>query len=48
MHLRYDWFKLYFMIVPPILMGAILICALLPDMTFAHSIKYVWLMHGFE
>lgn len=43
MHLKWDWFKLYFMIVPPLIMGAVLICALMPDLTFAHSIKWAWL-----
>ena len=43
MHLKWDWFKLYFMIVPPLVMGALMICALMPDLTFAHSIKWAWL-----
>ena len=37
MHLKYDWFKLYFMIVPTLIMGTILMCALLPDMTFSQT-----------
>jgi cytochrome c oxidase subunit 4 len=34
MHLKYDWFKVYFMVVPALILGTILICALLPDITF--------------
>jgi cytochrome c oxidase subunit 4 len=41
MHLKYDWFKLYFMIVPTLIMGTILVCALLPDMTFSQT-RVVW------
>jgi caa(3)-type oxidase subunit IV len=43
MHLKYDWFKVYFMIVGALILGTILLCALLPDITFSHSIKYAWL-----
>jgi caa(3)-type oxidase subunit IV len=42
MHLKWDWFKLYFMIVPPLIMGALMICALMPDLTFQHDIKWAW------
>jgi caa(3)-type oxidase subunit IV len=42
MHLKWDWFKLYFMIVPPLIMGALMICALMPDQTFRHDIKWSW------
>jgi caa(3)-type oxidase subunit IV len=41
MHLKYDWFKLYFMIVPTLIMGTILVCALLPDMTFSQT-RVIW------
>jgi caa(3)-type oxidase subunit IV len=37
MHLYYDWNKLYVMIVPSMIMGLFLICALMPDMTFSQT-----------
>jgi cytochrome c oxidase subunit 4 len=37
MHLKYDWFKVYFMVVPAILLGTFLVCLLLPDMVFAET-----------
>lgn len=37
MHLKYDWNKLYFMLVPSLVVGTILICALLPDITFSQT-----------
>lgn len=43
MHLKFDWFKVYVMIVPVLLLGTILVCALLPDMTFAQDIKWAGL-----
>jgi cytochrome c oxidase subunit 4 len=48
MHLKYDWFKVYVMIVPALILGTVLVCALLPDITFSHSIKYLWLGYGAE
>jgi cytochrome c oxidase subunit 4 len=35
MHLKYDWFRLYFMILPAFILGAMLAFVLLPDMVFA-------------
>jgi len=35
MHLKLDWFKVYYMVVPALIMGTLLLCALLPDMTFS-------------
>jgi caa(3)-type oxidase subunit IV len=43
MHLKFDWFKLYVMIVPALLLGTVAICALLPDITFSQEIKLNWL-----
>lgn len=37
MHLKYDWNKLYFMIVPCLVVGTVLCCALLPDITFSQT-----------
>jgi cytochrome c oxidase subunit 4 len=37
MHLKWDWNKLYFMLVPSLVVGAILCCALLPDITFSDT-----------
>ena len=31
MHLKYDWGKLYFMIIPAFILGAMMMCVLLPD-----------------
>jgi caa(3)-type oxidase subunit IV len=31
MHLKYDWAKLYFMIVPAFILGAMMIIVLMPD-----------------
>jgi cytochrome c oxidase subunit 4 len=36
MHLKYDWFQVYIMVVGPLIMGTIMICILLPDLTFSH------------
>lgn len=41
MHLKYDWFKLYPMVVGALILGTVLICALLPDMTFAQTANQV-------
>jgi len=38
MHLKYDWFKLYYMIVPALLLGTLLVCALMPDMVFSATL----------
>jgi caa(3)-type oxidase subunit IV len=38
MHLKYDWFKLYYMIVPALILGTFLVCALLPDMVFSPTL----------
>ena len=35
MHLKYDWFKLYFMIVPAFILGAMMMFVLLPDIVLA-------------
>ncbi|MER3416210.1 MAG: oxidase [Gemmataceae bacterium] len=35
MHLVFDWFKVYYMIVPALVFGIVVMCALLPDMTFS-------------
>lgn len=32
MHLRWDWSKLYFLIIPAFLLGAVVIVCLIPDM----------------
>lgn len=37
MHLKFDWNKLYFMLVPSLVVGTVLICALLPDITFSQT-----------
>jgi cytochrome c oxidase subunit 4 len=31
MHLKYDWFKLYFMIIPGLILACMLVLVLLPD-----------------
>jgi cytochrome c oxidase subunit 4 len=35
MHLKFDWPKLYFMIIPAFILGAMMGLALLPDMVLA-------------
>jgi caa(3)-type oxidase subunit IV len=35
MHLKWDWYKLYFMIVPAFIIGTMLIIVLLPDFVLA-------------
>jgi cytochrome c oxidase subunit 4 len=35
MHLKYDWFKLYFLIVPAFILGAMMMFVLLPDIVLA-------------
>ena len=35
MHLKYDWFQVYIMVVGPLIMGTIMVCILLPDLTFS-------------
>lgn len=37
MHLKFDWFKVYVMIVPALILGTILVCALMPDITFSQT-----------
>lgn len=37
MHLKYDWFRVYGMMVPTMIMGTLLVLALLPDMTFSET-----------
>jgi cytochrome c oxidase subunit 4 len=39
MHLKYDWWKLYFMIVPIFILGAMMGLVLLPDMVLAWPYK---------
>ena len=40
MHLKYDWFRLYFMIVPVMILGAMMIIVFLPDMVLAWHQAY--------
>jgi cytochrome c oxidase subunit 4 len=35
MHLRYDWFKLYFLIVPTLILGVMMMLVFMPDMVMA-------------
>ena len=35
MHLKYDWGKLYFLIVPAFILGAMMMIVLLPDIVLA-------------
>jgi caa(3)-type oxidase subunit IV len=35
MHLKYEWFKLYFMIVPAFILGTMMMFVLLPDIVLA-------------
>ena len=35
MHLKFDWFKLYFMIVPVMILGTMMVIVLLPDIVLA-------------
>jgi cytochrome c oxidase subunit 4 len=35
MHLKYDWFKVYFMVVPTLIVGIVLVLTLMPDATFS-------------
>jgi caa(3)-type oxidase subunit IV len=35
MHLKWDWYKLYFMIVPAFIIGTMMIIVLLPDIVLA-------------
>jgi caa(3)-type oxidase subunit IV len=35
MHLKWDWYKLYFMIVPAFIVGTMMIIVLLPDIVLA-------------
>jgi caa(3)-type oxidase subunit IV len=35
MHLKFDWRKLYFMIVPAFILGAMMMMVFLPDMVLA-------------
>ena len=37
MHLKFDWFKVYMMVVPALILGTVLVCALLPDITFSQT-----------
>jgi caa(3)-type oxidase subunit IV len=39
MHLKYDWPKLYFMIIPAFILGAMMGLVLLPDMVLAWPYK---------
>lgn len=40
MHLKYDWAKLYFMIVPVMILGTMMIIVLLPDIVIAWHRNY--------
>jgi cytochrome c oxidase subunit 4 len=35
MHLKYDWGKLYFLIIPAFILGTMMMIVFLPDMVFA-------------
>jgi cytochrome c oxidase subunit 4 len=35
MHLKWDWYKLYFMIIPAFIIGTMMIIVLLPDIVLA-------------
>ena len=35
MHLKYDWSKLYFLIIPAFILGTMMMFVLLPDIVFA-------------
>jgi cytochrome c oxidase subunit 4 len=35
MHLKWDWVKVRVMLIPAAILAAVLVCALLPDITFA-------------
>ena len=37
MHLKFEWFKLYFLIVPVMILGVMMILVLLPDIVFSRS-----------
>ena len=37
MHLKFEWFKLYFLIVPVMILGVLMILVLLPDVVFSRS-----------
>jgi cytochrome c oxidase subunit 4 len=37
MHLKYDWFRVYVMVVPALILGTGLILALMPDITFSKT-----------
>lgn len=37
MHLKYDWFRVYGMMIPTMIMGTLLVLALLPDMAFSET-----------
>jgi cytochrome c oxidase subunit IV len=37
MHLKWDWFRIYGMMVPTMIMGTLLMLALLPDITFSET-----------
>jgi cytochrome c oxidase subunit 4 len=37
MHLKYDWFRIYGMLTPTVIMGTFLVLALLPDITFSDT-----------
>jgi hypothetical protein len=35
MHLKWDWGRLYFLIIPVFILGAMMMMVLLPDLVFA-------------
>lgn len=35
MHLKFDWTKVRVFLIPAVILSAVLVCALLPDITFA-------------
>ncbi len=39
MHLKYEWGKLYFLIIPVFILGVMMMIVLLPDIVFAWSPK---------
>lgn len=46
MHLKYDWFRLYFVIVPVMILAVMMIIVFLPDIVLAwHQVSPTWYAH---
>ncbi len=46
MHLKYDWFRLYFVIVPVMILAVMMIIVFLPDIVLAwHALSPGWYAH---